>query len=442
MLYPGQTTCYPTKDPCDRHSTLFSTTGPCTVSGNCVQSPNYPSNYGNSQQCTITVTSAFPKMLNVIAFYTEDGYDKVTIANKVYSGNDQPPAISLTKGDVIKWSSDNSETRSGWKMCLRNTHACSRCVQDSTCGWLPSLGLSSVDSAGGRCMSGTQREPLNDGTRLPGRSSNVWQFSQCDPCNQHASKSSCIEAGMAANRDYRLFNDDQGKYCGWCQGLSSTDPNAGVCSSGSPKGPAYFCPRWSWSTASCHDNQLILGSNHWSYCGDHWYGGDHPETYTTEDGKYCACKTGYQYFLHSRRRNGRCEKCALPGSPTKWQGSIKGRVPFGEGVCLHASDRNTRGGLVHMRSCDTNNMDQKWEYFVGTGQIKSKEGICLDASQRNTRGGLVHMWSCDTNNANQQWTYDVGTGKIKSKDGICLDANGMVQMWSCDNSGNQNWLIV
>ena len=95
-----------------------------------------------------------------------------------------------------------------------------------------------------------------------------------------------------------------------------------------------------------------------------------------------------------------------------------------------------------MRSCDTNNMDQKWEYFVGTGQIKSKEGICLDASQRNTRGGLVHMWSCDTNNANQQWTYDVGTGKIKSKDGICLDANGMVQMWSCDNSGNQNWLIV
>ena len=32
----------------------FTVKGPCTVDGACVRSPNYPWNYGNSEDCTIT----------------------------------------------------------------------------------------------------------------------------------------------------------------------------------------------------------------------------------------------------------------------------------------------------------------------------------------------------------------------------------------------------
>lgn len=164
-------------------------------------------------------------------------------------------------------------------------------------------------------MSGTKYGALNEGIRLPSRSNNPWEFSQCDPCNQYDSKNSCIDAGIAAERDHRLHHAHDGKHCGWCEGLLSTAPNTGVCSAGSSKGPSYFCPQWSWSKATCHDNQPIPGSNHWNACGSWALLGGHPETYTTADGKYCACKTGYQYFLHSRRRNGRCEKCYGSSAP-------------------------------------------------------------------------------------------------------------------------------
>ena len=38
-------------------STSFTTTGDCSATGDCVTSPNYPSDYDNSQSCTITPQS-------------------------------------------------------------------------------------------------------------------------------------------------------------------------------------------------------------------------------------------------------------------------------------------------------------------------------------------------------------------------------------------------
>ena len=118
-----------------------------------------------------------------------------------------------------------------------------------------------------------------------------------------------------------------------------------------------------------------------------------------------------------------------------------------EGRCLDASQRNKKGGKVHMWNCDTNNKNQDWVYTASTGQIKSKDGKCLDASQRNKKGGKVHMWNCDTNNKNQQWSYET-SGVVKSKDGKCLDASqrnkngGKVHMWDCSSSNkNQQWVV-
>merc|ERR1712227_756520 len=90
-----------------------------------------------------------------------------------------------------------------------------------------------------------------------------------------------------------------------------------------------------------------------------------------------------------------------PAPPASKFGLIKNK----HGKCLDASQRNRKGGLVHMWTCNTGNKNQQWKYTASTGQIKNLHGKCLDASQRNKQGGKVHMWSCNTGNWNQQWHY-------------------------------------
>ena len=79
------------------------------------------------------------------------------------------------------------------------------------------------------------------------------------------------------------------------------------------------------------------------------------------------------------------------------------------GICLDASQRYKRGGLVHMWKCDTRNKNQMWKYSASSGTMRSKWGICLDASQRNKVGGKVHLWTCNPSNKNQKWTYSGNT---------------------------------
>merc|ERR1719330_2326564 len=84
----------------------------CTTTGNCIQSSNHPSNYGNNEECTI---SAWDVALTVEAFSTESRYDFLTMGGVQYSGSSGP--ASGTYSGVISWSSDYSVTNSGWKLC-------------------------------------------------------------------------------------------------------------------------------------------------------------------------------------------------------------------------------------------------------------------------------------------------------------------------------------
>jgi len=127
---------------------------------------------------------------------------------------------------------------------------------------------------------------------------------------------------------------------------------------------------------------------------------------------------------------------------------LASQIKAKHGICLDAAQRSTKGGKVHMYTCDPKNTNQKWTWNASTGQIKATHGICLDASERSKRGGKVHMWTCNTKNPNQQWTYNASTGQIKNRHGICLDASqrstrgGKVHMWTCDTKNkNQMWTI-
>jgi len=84
----------------------------CSIDGDCVSSSNHPSEYGNNQECTLSV---YQVALTVDAFSTESGYDKLTVDGTDYSGSSGPPSGTYTA--EISWSTDFSVVNSGWKLC-------------------------------------------------------------------------------------------------------------------------------------------------------------------------------------------------------------------------------------------------------------------------------------------------------------------------------------
>merc|ERR1719424_73412 len=99
----------------------FTVVGPCTVNGSCARSPNYPSEYDNSQSCTITPTSlAIGQLLSATAFNTENGYDKLIVNGATYDGTIGPSNVLL--GSAFTWSSDGSVTGAGWEVCARSSN--------------------------------------------------------------------------------------------------------------------------------------------------------------------------------------------------------------------------------------------------------------------------------------------------------------------------------
>ena len=93
------------------------TSGDCTVanSARCFRSPNYPSNYGNNQQCTIKARQYMT--LSATSFSTEGCCDKLTVNGYQYSGTTGPGGVQVYSGATITFTSDGSATYSGFEIC-------------------------------------------------------------------------------------------------------------------------------------------------------------------------------------------------------------------------------------------------------------------------------------------------------------------------------------
>ena len=90
--------------------------GMCEIVGDCVQSPNYPSNYESNQACTIGFRSE--GTLHVDDFATENQHDYLEFDGSKYSGLTGPPDdSSVTSDSLLFWSTDYSTTHKGWRMC-------------------------------------------------------------------------------------------------------------------------------------------------------------------------------------------------------------------------------------------------------------------------------------------------------------------------------------
>ena len=91
--------------------------GLCTVdsSAACFRSPNYPSNYGDNQQCTITAHEAVT--LSVTAFSTESCCDALTVNGVQYCGTSGPDGVQVVADSTIAFSSDSVGNRTGFEVC-------------------------------------------------------------------------------------------------------------------------------------------------------------------------------------------------------------------------------------------------------------------------------------------------------------------------------------
>jgi hypothetical protein len=96
--------------------------GPCatTTDGKCFTSPNYPSNHGNSESCTIAVGADVS--LVVQSFATQSYVDVLTVNGVPYSGSGYGlDGLVVRAGDVISWSSDSWYNDAGFSICSAGT---------------------------------------------------------------------------------------------------------------------------------------------------------------------------------------------------------------------------------------------------------------------------------------------------------------------------------
>ena len=95
----------------------WAVSGPCSVSGACAQSPNYPANYGSNERCELSLPEG--SEITISAFETELNYDRLTINGQSFSGNGH--AIigkSVAVFEPILWRTDESKSAAGWQLCL------------------------------------------------------------------------------------------------------------------------------------------------------------------------------------------------------------------------------------------------------------------------------------------------------------------------------------
>ncbi|CAK0869737.1 unnamed protein product [Prorocentrum cordatum] len=89
--------------------------GACARDGSCVESPNYPQDYGVDQECTVEIDLGSAAPILVESFNTESFFDYLIVNGVEYSGGIGPSGI--TPSTSIVWSSDFTATQSGWRLC-------------------------------------------------------------------------------------------------------------------------------------------------------------------------------------------------------------------------------------------------------------------------------------------------------------------------------------
>ena len=148
--------------------------------------------------------------------------------------------------------------------------------------------------------------------------------------------------------------------------------------------------------------------------------------------------TGYQYSSIFNQISGGGGGTPPPTGAT---GSITGY----EGLCLDDRSASTADfNPVQVYTCNGTNAQSWTVESNGTLQVL---GGCLDvAGAGTTNGTLVDYYPCNGTGA-QSWVHESNGELVNTNSGKCLDDTGyggsgtQVQIWTCDDTSNQQWNI-
>eukprot|EP00035_Acanthoeca_spectabilis_P020130 m.431283 g.431283 ORF g.431283 m.431283 type:complete len:1086 (-) comp17280_c0_seq1:80-3337(-) len=115
------TTSPTTSSPTAATSAFFSVSGDCQVTDNgaCFTDSNVDGHHGNHERCTVTVLQE--TRLRVVEFNTERFWDRLWVGSLSFHGNAWQASLlnglAVTPSTPIRWISDGSVTRTGFKIC-------------------------------------------------------------------------------------------------------------------------------------------------------------------------------------------------------------------------------------------------------------------------------------------------------------------------------------
>jgi beta-glucosidase len=126
-------------------------------------------------------------------------------------------------------------------------------------------------------------------------------------------------------------------------------------------------------------------------------------------------------------------------------GGTTGPITGYQGLCL--DDRSASTALynpIQVYTCNGTNAQQWTVASNGTLEVL---GMCLDVAGAGTANGtLVDLYTCNGTGA-QQWQPQSNGELVNPESGKCLDDTGFggsgtqVQIWSCADGSNQQWVL-
>mmetsp|Transcript_47690 Transcript_47690/g.137741 ORF Transcript_47690/g.137741 Transcript_47690/m.137741 type:complete len:1244 (+) Transcript_47690:38-3769(+) len=373
------------------------TAGHCQViNATCVTSTNYPHDYPNNDDCTVTAQKAGQVIID--DFSTEHCCDHLSVSGRRVEGS---TGFDVKQGATLSWSSDYSNVGRGWKVCLDPS------AQKPT--WDVTSGDCSVD---GDCVSSSNfpnNYPDNSHCEFHSNKDGLVRVEafHTESCCDHLSLGS-FETYQGTMGPSNLYLEHTDNFI-WHSDYSNTDSGWKLCLT-----PQTTLPVLRQLGGNCEIQGDCIQSQGF---GSHPYAKD----------SNCAVeirKSGVLNAVYFQTRQ----------SP----GGLMPRLPWGK--CLQGRGVSEE---LHMKNC-TADTHMAFAFNSRMELMLPFDDECANAEGP---GDPIMMVQCG---AASEWHFDGELLKVKDDDSLCLTAYnpavdegpGYATMEPCTGDDRQRWLFI
>lgn len=379
--------------------------GKCKIEGDCLESPNFPSDYNISDTCQVSVTE--PGFIRSKHFETESNHDLLSVGTEKFSGSTGPVNLFVKPTDSIKWSSDSSTPAGGWKVCFTPQ------ASNDSGFWRVSSGSCYVN---GSCLT----SPNYPGFYGMGEHCKASVTRDGILTSEAFRTESCCDHLIIAGVTYRgtegpmnIYVDHTQDTLSWVSDYSNTDAGWKICFT-----PQATAPLLRQKSGNCEIQGSCVQSKGF------------PEPYPEDS----SCSVEF-------RENG-----VLNADVFSTRQSIGGLLDRLTEKCLKADTSD-----VFMDNCSIDLVQALSQGFYFDSDLGLKNYDNKKCLQAQGRGQRLHMDSCTKAN-DKTWHFDGDHLKVAHDDSLCLTApsdfsNSKAKkyptMEPCNqHSDNQRWIWV